>query len=277
MLVERLIDLIERSINFSFSQRATRALSRAIRLLLGLSFTFVVFQLAPTMADELTPAPDNEVIATATPEVSAPPSASASPEPQVTPSATAAPVPVPVPTDEPITPVPSTSPSPSASATPPPVTALANQSMQLRVPTSLLVDPRARIASISELFVSGPQNLLVCITSGSLVSDVYLKNFSDSDFGAQTLVAGDRTSNLKVTGRTDQVLAILNGAQGVRVSSPSATIATHNLNFRFVATSAPTLDAKLCEKGSPANSRTLTFRELGLGIEMKKGDVILKR
>jgi hypothetical protein len=275
MLVERLIDLIERSINFSFSQRATRALSRAIRLLLGLSFTFVVFRLAPTMADELTPAPDNEVIATATPEVSAPPSASASPEPQVTPSATA--IPVPVPTDEPISPIPSTSPSPSASATPPPVTALANQSMQLRVPTSLLVDPRARTASISELFISGPQNLLVCITSGSLVSDVYLKNFSDSDFGAQTLVTGDRTSNLKVTGSADQVLAILNGAQGVRVSSPSATIATHNLNFRFVATSAPTLDAKLCEKGSPANSRTLTFRELGLGIEMKKGDVILKR
>lgn len=271
MLVERLIDLVERNIDFSFSQRATRLLSQVIRLLLVLSFTFVVFRLAPTMADKLTPSPDNEVIATATPEASAQPSVSASPEPQPTTT------PVPVPTEKPIAPVPSTSPSPSGSATPPPVTALANQSMQLRVPTSLLVDPRARTASISELFVSGPQNLLVCITSGSLVSDVYLKNFSDSDFGAQTLVAGDRTSNLKVTGSADQVLAILNGAQGVRVSSPTAIIATHNLNFRFVATSAPTLDAKLCEKGSPANSRTLTFRELGLGIEMKKGDVILKR
>lgn len=273
MLVERLIDLIERKVNFSFSQRATRLLSQVIRLLLVLSFTFVVFRLAPTMADELAPSPDIEVIATATPEASAQPSVSASPEPQVTPSAT----PVPVPTEEPIAPVPSNSPSPSASATPPPVIALANQSMQLRVPTSLLVDPRARTARISELFVSGPQNLLVCITSGSLVSDVYLKNFSDSNFGAQTLVAGDRTSNLMVTGSADQVLAILNGAQGVRVSSPAATIATHNLNFRFVATSAPTLDAKLCDKGSPANFRTLTFRELGLGIEMKKGDVTLKR
>jgi cytoskeletal protein RodZ len=237
------------------------------------AFTFVIFQLAPTLANELTPSPNNEVMTPPTSESSTQPSAS--PEPQ----GTSTPTPVPVPTEESTAPVPTSSPtpSPSTSASPPPITALANQSMQLRVPTSLLVDPRARTASISELFVSGPQNLLVCITSGSLVSDVYLKNFSDSDFGAQTLVAGDRTSNLKVTGSADQVLAILNSAQGVRVSSPTATIATHNLNFRFVATSAPTLDAKLCEKGSPANSRTLSFRELGLEIEMKKGDVILKR
>lgn len=267
MFVERLINLIERNSNFRFSQQSTRLLSQTIRFLLILSFTFALIRLAPTMADELTPGPDNEVITVATPDVSAQPSASASPEPQPTSTA------VPVPTEEPIAPVPTATPSPSTSV----ATVLENQSMQLRVPASLLVDPRARAASISKLSVSGPQNLLVCISSGSMVSDVYLKNYSDSDFGAQTLVAGDRTSNLQVTGSTDQVLAILNGGQGIRVSSPNSTVSTHNLTFRFVAISAPTLDSKLCEKGWPVNSRTLTFRELGLGIEMKKGDVILKR
>jgi hypothetical protein len=54
-------------------------------------------------------------------------------------------------------------------------------------------------------------------------------------------------------------------------------MANHSVNFRFVATSAPTLDSKLCSKASPANSRTLIFRQLGLALEMKKGDVILKR
>jgi len=273
MFVERLIDAIERTIDFSFSIRAIHRISLLIRLLLVFAFTFAIFRLAPTMADELTPSPDTEVVATATPNTSAQPSASASPEPQDRPSTT----PAPVPTEEAIAPVPASSPSPSTSATPPPPTALLNQDMQLRVPTSLLVDPRARTASVSELYIAGPQNLLVCITSGSALSDVYLKNIADADFGGQALVAGDRTLNVRVTGNISQVLTILNGAQGVRVSSALGTIASSSINFRFVATTAPTLDAALCAKAGPANTRTLTFRELGLQIEMKKGDVILRR
>lgn len=273
MFIDRLIAVIERTINLNFSKRSIRRLSLLIRLLLVFAFTFVVFRLAPTMADELTPAPDNEVSASATPTS----------EPEPTPTATATQeipagsTPASVPTEYAIEPVPSGSPSPSASATPPPPTALLNQSMQLRVPTSLLVDPRARTAIVSELFVAGPQNLLVCITSGSTISDVYLKNFADSDFSGQTLVAGDRSSNVRITGSSAQVLAILNSAQGVRVTSPFGTLASHSVNFRFIATSAPTLDPALCAKAWPSNTRNLTFRELGIQIEMKKGDVILKR
>jgi hypothetical protein len=271
MFEERLIDLIERTINFSFSKRAIRRISLFIRLVFIFAFTFVIFRLAPTMADELTPTPDNEVVAIATPQASAEPTISASPEPEATST------PVAVPTEEPIAPVPTASPSPSSSATPPPPTALLNQNMQLRIPTSLLVDPRARNASVSEIFVAGPENLLVCITSGSTLSDVYMKNFSDSEFGSQTLVTGDRTSSLRVTGNTEQVLAILNSAQGMRVTSPFGTMVNQNVNFRFVATSAPTLDQKLCAKAWPTNTRSVSFRELGLQIEMKKGDVVLKK
>lgn len=242
-------------------------------MLVIFAFTFVIVRLAPTMADELTPSPENEVSAPVTPEPAPSESVSTSPEPEASPT----PVPVPVPSEEPIAPVPTATPSPSTSATPPPPTALANQNMQLRVPSSLLVDPRARTASVSELFVSGPQNILACISSGSTLSDVYLKNMVDSDFGSQTLVAGDRSGNVRVTGNAEQVLAILNSAQGIRVTAPMSTIANQSVYFRFVATTAPTLDAALCAKAWPSNTRTLTFRELGLQIEMKKGDVILKR
>jgi len=235
------------------------------------AFTFVIVRLAPTMADELTPNPENEVSAPVAPEPAPSESSSASPEPEVTPT------PVAIPSEEPVAPVPTATPSPSTSASPPTPSVLANQNMRLRVPASLLVDPRARTASVSELFVAGPQNLLVCISSGSTLSDVYLKNMVDSDFGTQTLVAGDRSANVRVTGNAEQVLAILNSAQGIRVTAPLSTIANQSVYFRFVATSAPTLDAALCAKGSPANTRTLTFRELGLQIEMKKGDVILKQ
>lgn len=269
--MERLIDLTERTINFSFSKRAIRRISLLIRLMFIFAFTFVIFRLAPTMADELTPSPDNEVVATTTPQASAEPTSSTSPEPEVTAT------PVAVPTEEPIAPVPTASPTPSSSATPPPPTALLNQNMQLRIPTSLLVDPRAHNARVSEIFVDGPENLLVCITSGSTLSDVYLKNFSDSEFGGQTLVTGDRTASLRVTGSIEQVLTILNSAQGIRVTSPFGTMVNQSVNFRFVATSAPTLDQKLCAKAWPANTRSLAFRELGLEIEMKKGDVILKK
>jgi len=269
MFMERLIDLIERTTNLNLSKRAIRRISLLIRLATIFLFTFVIFRLAPTMADELTPSPDNEVIATASAEPTASDSPSALAEPQ--PSST----PIGVPSEEPIAPVPTAASSPSAWPSAP--TALANQSMQLRIPTSLLVDPRARTASVSELYVAGPQNLLVCITSGSTLSDVYLKNVVDSDFGDQTLVTGDRTSSLRVSGNADQVLAILNSAQGIRVTAPFSTIANQSVHFRFVATSALTLDSKLCAKAAPANTRTLTFRELGLQIEMKKGDVVLKR
>jgi hypothetical protein len=275
MFVDRLIDLIERTVNFTFSKRAIRRISLVIRLAFIFAFTFVIFRLAPTMADELTPTPDTEIVATSTPTPEPEPSESAPtpPEPMPTSSTT----PVPVPTEEPIAPVPSASPTPSASTTPPPPTALVNQNMQLRVPTSLLVDPRARSASLSELYVAGPQNLLVCIAGGSAISDVYLKNFVDSDFGGKTLVAGDRTSNVRVTGSVDQVLTLLNSAQGVRVSSLFGTMLSQSISFRFVATSVPTLDPALCAKAWPTNTRTLTFRKLGLQIEMKKGDIILKR
>ena len=271
MFIDRLIDLIERTINFNFSKRATRSVSLVLRLLLVFAFTFVIFRLAPTMADELTPSPDIEASAPASPEPTPSESVLISPEPEATPTTAS------VPNQEPIAPVPAATPSPSTSASPPPPSALANQNMQLRVPSSLLVDPRARTASVSELFVSGPQNILACISSGSTLSDVYLKNMVDSDFGGQALVAGDRTGNVRVTGNAEQVLAILNSAQGIRVTAPFSTIANQSVYFRFVATSAPTLDAALCAKAWPSNTRTLTFRELGLQIEMKKGDVILKR
>jgi hypothetical protein len=273
MLTERLIDLIERYVNFSFSERAIRKISLLIRLLFIFAFTFVVIRLAPTMANELMPTPNEEVAATISDEPSAQPSAQASPDAEASPT----PSPAPVPTEEAIEPVPVGSPSPTSSATPPPPTALANQNMQLRVPTSLLVDPRARTASVPDLYVAGPENLLVCISSPAALSDVYLKNVADSEFGTQKLVVGDRSSNLLVTGSLEQILVILNGAQGIRVSSSDSTMANHSVNFRFVATSAPTLDSKLCSKASPANSRTLIFRQLGLALEMKKGDVILKR
>jgi len=267
MFEQRIIDLIERTVDLNFSARVVRRITLFIRLLLIFAFTFVIFRLAPTMADELTPAPITEVTSSASPEPS--PSDSPSPEP------TQNPAPSTSPTEEPIEPVPSSSASPSPSPTAP--TALANQNMQVRIPASLLVDPRARTTSVSEIFISGPQNLLVCARSTSLTSDVYLKNITDSEFGDEVLVAGDQTSNLMVTGNTEQVLTILNSARGIRVSSPLGTIANQSILFRFIATSAPTLDSKICSRASAANTRTLSFRELGLQIEMKKGDLSLKK
>jgi len=271
MLTERLIDLLERSFNFTFSSHAIRRISLLVRLLLIFTFTVVLFRLAPTMADELTPSPDIEIASTPSSDSQEP--STTSPEPQSSQNH----IPVPVPTEEPIAPVPSSSPSPSTSSTPPPPIAIANQIMQLRVPSSLLVDPRARTAGISELFIAGPQHLLVCISGTSTLADVYLKNFADADFGGQTLVSGDRTSNVRITGTVDQVLAILNSAQGMRVTSPFGTLGGQNIIFRFIATSAPTLESSLCAKAWPSNTRTLTFRAMGIEIEMKKGDIILKK
>jgi hypothetical protein len=53
--------------------------------------------------------------------------------------------------------------------------------------------------------------------------------------------------------------------------SISGAVAT----FAFVAVSQPVLDASICSRS--VNTRTLYFRPLGLGLELKKNGLVLKK
>lgn len=165
------------------------------------------------------------------------------------------------------------SPSPS----PTPVAPLKNQSMRLSVPSVLPVDPRATSRSLPALVLTGPRYLLACIEGSELSFDIYLKNSVQSDFNNEQLVSGDRSSQLLISGTTDQVVAIVNSYNGLKAVSTRSAIGGLSARMSFVAMNEPTLDSSFCGQGSPANLRVIQFRSLQLEKNLIKNSVDLKR
>ena len=245
----------------------------------------VFAKLAPTLADENTPAPD-----TSTPTISATPSPSDSVEPTPTQSASASAEPTPTPVLSPVpsdpkiespSPVPSTSrsaavasPSPSPS---PSVLSAAKQIMQLKVPSNLKADPRANTLYFPPINIASSEHLLICISSPDLFIDVYMRNQVDSNFAGAQLVAGDMSHQVLVTGTSAQVAAIINGAGGISTFNPTKPVAGSAVLLQAVAVSAPILNPGFCSKGTSVNVKNSKVSALGITLEFKKGDIPLKR
>ena len=78
-----------------------------------------------------------------------------------------------------------------------------------------------------------------------------------------------------ITGTAAQVEAIINSYGGLRMVSLRGTISEAVANFAFVAVSQPVLNASICSRS--VNTRALTFRSLGIGLELKKNGLTLKK
>ena len=247
-----------------------------LRFLSLASIGLVLTIVAPVIADENAPAPE---IGTALP------SDSPSPQPSQSESQTAA-------SSDSIIPPGASTPSPSASSsaaatgrsdsatasaspTPTPA-AVANQVMRVNIPTVLPVDPRAIFRSLPSVNISGPQYLLACINASAMNFDIYAKNSSDAFFNGARLATGDLTSDLFISGTTDQVVAILNSYGGMRLIGANRPIGGLYLSLRFTALTAPSLDPVHCGQGSPANTRTIYLRSLEFGQNLIKNGITLK-
>jgi len=229
-----------------------------------------VMSTAPTVSSEPTP----EITPTVEPSEIPIPSDStqASPSPSPKPTAVAPPGTSSSPVDT-NTALSQQSPSPS----PTPVTPLKNQSMRLSVPSVLPVDPRATSRSLPALVLFGPRYLLACIEGSNLSFDIYLKNSVQSNFNNEQLVSGDRSSQLLISGTTEQVVAIVNSYSGLKAVSTRSAIGGLSARMSFVATNEPTLDSSFCGQGSPANLRVIQFRSLELEKNLIKNSLDLKR
>ncbi len=243
--------------------RKRRAISRIAALTLA---AYLLTLIAPTMADEATPPIDGPVIALAPTE-----SLSPTPEPSVvaSPSQSA----LPLTPDASVAPTDSASPSPS----PTKAHALTNQSMSIHVPTDLKVDPRARSLFLPQLNVQNIGTLLVCINGSALGFDVNEKSVNDSSNFDKDSLAGDLTSSLRIAGSNSFAMSTLNNGGGLRAFTSSNRVAGQFITFRFVAISEPSVNAELCNDGSVSNTRTVHISDLGIDLDMKKGDVTLKR
>jgi len=260
---------------------------RVRKALIGFVALLLIAQFARTMAAELIPG-DPVPIESATPALDptvAPTDNPIIPTDLPAPATTDAPVPTqapaPAPTEKAPAPAPvpsdSTSPSASPSASPSklPPHAIANQTMTIRTPSVVTVDPRAGSVYLPQIAVYGVENLLVCISSSQVAFDVSGQNQTDPKKG--TLVSGDQSTFLRASGFGSSPIGLINGQNGMRAISLSGGIANKFLNLSFVALSEPSINPALCGDGSPSNNRTISIQSMGLNVDMLKGNVTLKK
>ena len=78
-----------------------------------------------------------------------------------------------------------------------------------------------------------------------------------------------------ITGTAAQVEAIINSFSGLRMVSLRGSISEAVATFAFVAVSQPVLNASICSRS--VNTRTIIFRPLGIGMDLKKNGLTLKK
>ena len=265
---------------------STRKGKLVLRFIFLVTVAFVFAKIAPTLADENSPAPD-----LSTPTASASPDSTVSAEPTPTPTPSESPSEEPTPTLSPVpsdpgtqepSPVPTTSSEPTSSASPTPsptptVLALAKQKMVLKIPAKLNADPRANTLYFPSIQIASPEHLLVCISSPDLYLDVYLRGQVDAKFSNIQLVAGDMSQQVLVTGTSQQVSALINGAGGLAVFNPAKPVAGSSIQIQAVAISMPSLNPAFCSQGAPRNVTNTKISPLGITLDFKKGDIPMKR
>ncbi len=249
--------------------------SRTGRLAIRLSFLALIAlflsTVVPTMAQDLG----------STPVTQEDPSAPTGPTDPATPADSAT---VPAPTDS-ASPTPSDSPTPvalpspladSTTASPDPVHALKDQPIYIsHAPALVNVDPRAVQMTLPSIAFSGSKYTLACISSDNLRFDILNKRLPNPSPSDSLLVAGDLSSQLRISGLNGEVANLLNSDGGLTAYSTQGGIAGKSLYIRYVAMSDPATDLDFCA-ASQSGSLT-TFRALDLGITNAGGKVTLKR
>jgi len=255
------------------------------KLLIALACLALISVLPSSFATDVI---DTLTGAVAAPVVDTPPAEPAPAAPTDAPSPSAAPVPsdspAPVPSDSPapvaspaaaVAPTSSATPTPSPTPTPP--HAIANQNMTIMVPGVLAVDPRAHTVFLPQIYVANAGNLLVCASSSYGSFDAHVMDMSGTKGTPSSLeISGSFTPYLRISGLGSQAVYLMNSGPGMRVFSNARSLAGSYVQLRFVALSEVSSDPKLCNDGSPSNTRTIHLRGLDLDLNMVKGDVTLK-
>jgi hypothetical protein len=147
----------------------------------------------------------------------------------------------------------------------------------LKIPGTLAIDPRANSYFVPSIYLSGSKYSLVCISSSGINFDVANKRVSDDRSDTSTvMVLGDGGSNLRIAGRTAEVLAVINSGGGLFAYTNSGGLRDRSSTISVIATNKATIDATFCGAATSANSKAISFRALGLQVDTKKGSGRLK-
>ena len=147
----------------------------------------------------------------------------------------------------------------------------------IKIPETFAIDPRANTYFLPSIYLAGSKFTLVCINGTGI--NFYLANKRISDDSSDTktvMVLGDGSSNLRIAGRTAEVLAVINSGGGLFTYTNSGGLRDRSGLISVVATNKATIDSAFCGKASSANTKAFTFRGLGLQVDTKKGSGRLK-
>lgn len=169
--------------------------------------------------------------------------------------------------------------------------------INFRFPNSVALDPRAIVVNLPQVAITGGSMGLLCLSSNGII-DINTKGLSnnvavvpvapvaksgdkEADAAAAASaaaiakanksalqVAGDLSPFVRVSGSLYQINALINGADGIRVTSWQGRAAGSSLTARYVELTGSDLSPEFCGKAS--NQRSITFRALGLQMETVK-------
>jgi hypothetical protein len=260
---------------FYGERTSVRIFSRLVLLTFAAGLIATV---APSVADILTqddPGPVSTYVEP-TPEPAADASTAASPSPEASPTETAT-----VQSPEP-TPEYSVAPASSDTATVEPIIEAdaplkPQPNYTIKIPDTFAIDPRANSYFIPSIYLSGSEFTLVCINGNGVNFDLANKRISDDRSDTNTvMVLGDGGPNLRIAGRTAEVLSVINSGGGLFAFTNNGGLRDRNGFISVVATNKATIDSAFCGKASSANTKGLAFRGLGLQVDTKKGSGRLK-
>jgi hypothetical protein len=153
-------------------------------------------------------------------------------------------------------------------------TALAAQpKFTIKAPAILTIDPRARTKYLPQLSISGSEYLLACITGANVNLDISGKRLSSDGVANGQIIVGDLTSALFVSGKTADVVNLINSGGGLLAYSTGAGLADRSIFIELVAMSNPGVKRTFCDFAK--SSTTVTFRSMGLEMTTNKSGIDL--
>lgn len=156
---------------------------------------------------------------------------------------------------------------------PPPPRLVQSQLMNIRFPTNLRVDPRAKSVFLPQVTINSDNTVLLCISSSNLFFDVggygMVEDINLQDF----IVNGDMSNNLKISGPAPIVEATINANMGLKIYS--STLATPNSTaiVRLAKIDKVSSSESLCSESDISNLRSIRIDILGLSQTITKAEI----
>ena len=144
----------------------------------------------------------------------------------------------------------------------------------IRVPSTLSIDPRATTKFIPAIYFAGSENVLACIVGSNVNLDVAAKHSGSDEVGSGHIIVGDMTSALFISGKTADVLALINSENGLFAYSTSGGLSDRSISIELVAMNSPAVKRTYCDSAKSAAS--ITFRSIGLEMGNVKSGITLK-